>query len=159
MKKITLFLLMVLIASGLLASGKETGSFVVVGDETYYCTEVQLGKINTNICIDGQQEMKVPTRFIKAYTKGSKLYEYLPVLNLQQDTTGWAFMQFLASKNGNRLYLYCSNCLKYDPVYGIIAPSMPVYRFYVFKHGRFVSVTDDFNENETLADFGVKIKV
>jgi hypothetical protein len=157
MKSSAFLLLLFFLTSGLYAAHKSTDSFVIIGDQTYFCDEVQIGKVNTSICVDGDKVLKVPTNFVKAYVQGSKLYEYLPVLTQDQDTAGWAFMQFLASSKGNRLYLYCSNCLKYDPVNGTIAPTTPVYRYYIFKSGKFVSVTDDINEEAVLASFGVKV--
>jgi hypothetical protein len=42
-------------------------------------------------------------------------------------------------------------------VNGIIEPIKPVYRYYIFKSGKFVSVTDDQNVEAQLAPFGVKI--
>jgi hypothetical protein len=100
--------------------------------------------------------MKIPTFLINAYQKNGLLFERLPVVNKNQDTAGWAFMQFIASHEGYRLYRFCSNCLHYDPATGHIAPENPVYRYYVFKRGKFVSMTDDYNDIAILKQFGIK---
>ncbi len=66
-------------------------------------------------------------------------------------------MQFIASHDGNRLYRYFSNCLKYDPVNEKIDPVLPVYRYYILKSGNFVSVTDDEDLQAQLSSFNVKV--
>lgn len=157
MKSSAFLFLLFFLTSGLYAADKSTDNFVIIGDETYYCDEVHPGKANTSIYTDGKLILKVPSFTINAYAQGGKFYEYLPVMNKKQDTTGWAFMLFITSHDGYRLYRYCSNCLKYDPVNGIIAPIVPVYRYYTFKSGKFVSVTDDHDLQAQLASYGVKV--
>lgn len=157
MKKSVLLFLFMLFTFGIQAAVVPAAAYIIVGDETYYCDEIHLGKADTRIYTDGKLLLKVPTHLIRAYARAGKFYEYLPVLNHDQDTTGWAFMQFIASRDGNRLYQFCSNCLKYDPVTGKIEPTIPVYRFYTFRHGKFVSVTDDTDLQAQLSSFGVRV--
>ena len=157
MKKSILLFLMVMFTFGLQAAVIPTDTYIIVGDKTYYCDEVHVGKSYTRIYTDDRQILKIPTALVTAYARGGKFYEYLPVLNQNQDTTGWAFMQYIASNDGNRLYQFCSNCLKYDPVSGKIEPTMPVYRYYTFNHGKFVSVTDDTDLQAQLSSFGVRV--
>lgn len=157
MKNTALLSLLVFFSLGLKAADKLTDSFVIIGEKTFYCDKVHVGMGSTRIYIDGKQILKVPTFAINAYAENGMLYEYLPVLTKDQDTVGWAFMQFIASRNGSRIYRYCSDCLHYDPVNEKIAPTMPVYRYYTFKRGNFVSVSDDENVKEHLASFGVRI--
>jgi hypothetical protein len=159
MKSLTLLFLLFFMTTGLLAAQKSTENFVIIGDETYYCDEVHAGMAKTSIYIDGKLRFKVPSYVISAYAQSGKFFEYLPVLNKNQDTTGWAFMQFITSHDGNRLYRYCSNCLKYDPVNATVAPIVPVYRYYVFRSGKFVSVSDDQDLQSQLAVFGVKVTI
>ena len=159
MKSLALLFLLVLLTSGLRAAGTPAENFIVIGDKTYFYDKVRVGKAFTRIYIDGRKFFKVPTFVVNAYAENGKFYEYLPVVSKYQDTAGWAFMEFIAMHDGYRLYRYCSNCLKYDPVTGIIAPIMPVYRYYIFKNGKFVSVSDDQNVNAQLAFFGVKVDV
>lgn len=156
MKTLILFTLLVFLQSGLLAATKTTDTFIIIGDKTYYCDDIHVGQSKTSIYIDGRQFFKIPTFKVKAYCQKGRLYEYLPVVDKNLNTTGWAFMQYIASSEGKRLYRFCSNCIHYDPVSGKIAPTLPVYRYYTFKGGQFVSVTDDLNEKEELASFGVK---
>lgn len=156
MKYTALLFLLVIMIPGLNAAVKSTDNFVIIGNNTYYCDEVRVGRGFTRIYINGRQYCRVPSNLVNAYAEKGNFYEYLPVLNTHKDTTGWAFMQFVTSRDGYRLYRYCSNCLKYDPVTGIIEPIRPVFRYYIFKSGKFVSVTNDQNEQEQLASFGIK---
>lgn len=159
MKNSVILFLLVLFASGLFATAIPTDSFVIIGDKTYYCDKVQVGTTYTRAYIDGKIFLKYPSNSITAYADKGRFFEYLPVLNKNEEITGWAFMEFLASHDGNRLYRYCSNCLHYDPVTGKIAPAIPTYRYYIFNRGRFVSVSDDFNLQAQVAVFGVKVGI
>ncbi len=138
-------------------SAKSGGDFIIIGKKTYFCDQIRVGKAKTSIYLDGKRFIKVPTWIINAYAQGGNLYEYLSVLNKNQDRTEWAFMQFITTRDGNRLYRYCSNCLHYDPVSRKIEPIRPVYRYYTFRKGVFVSVTDDNNVGEIFSLFGLKV--
>lgn len=157
MKKSAIIILFVLFAFNLQASSNSTSTFVIIGDQTIYCDKIQMGKQSTKIYANGKLLSKIPTCKIRAYASNSRFYEYLPVVNENFDTTGWAFMQFIASHDGSRLYRYCSNCLKYDPVNETIAPVLPVYRYYIFKGNKPVAVTNDDNLQAKVASFGVKV--
>jgi hypothetical protein len=157
MKRIIFLCLMLLLTSGIKASDKAAVSFVVTGENTYYCDKVYIGAMSTRIYIDNRQVLKIPTSMIIAYSQNGRLFERLPVVNKKQDTVGWAFMQLISTRAGYRLYLFCSNCIHYDPATGEIAPFTPVYRYYIFKDGKFISVTDDLNVKSQLAKFGVKL--
>jgi|APIni6443716594_1056825.scaffolds.fasta_scaffold600174_1 hypothetical protein len=157
MKKSVIFVLFVLIGFHLQANFNPTTTFVIIGDETIYCDKIQMGKVSTKIYLDGNVSLKIPTNKIRAYAQNGTFYEYLPVLNERFDTTGWAFMEYIVSHDGNRLYRYCSNCLKYDPVNETIAPVLPIYRYYIFKGNMLVTVTNDDNLQATVALFGVKV--
>ena len=157
MKTIALLFLIVIGSSGIFAANKNAANFVIIGDQTLYCDNVYIGPTNITIQMEGTQSVKVPTNRVNAYARGGCFYEYLPVMNENRETTGWAFMQFIASRDGKRLYRFCSDCIHYDPISGKIAPEIPVYRYYTFKGGEFVSVTNDQNVKEQLAWFGVKV--
>jgi len=157
MKNSVILFLLVLFASGLFATSRPADNFVIIGDKTYYCDKVQVGSAFTRAYIDGKLIFKFPTNNMTAYAQKGRFFEYLPVLNQNAEITGWAFMEFLASNDGNRLYRYCSNCLHYDPVNGKIEPAIPTYRYYIFNGGRFVSVSDDNNLQAQVAVFGAKV--
>lgn len=155
MKTIVLICLML---SALIVSGaeKSTGNFVRVGNQKLNCDLLRVGKANTKLYQDGKKLLKIPTRLIDSYSMDGKLFEKMPIVCKNQDTAGWAFMQLISSKNGYKLYRFCSNCIHYDPEEGVIAPELPVYRYYIFRNGQYVSLIDEHNAKEQLASFGVK---
>ncbi len=159
MKTSTLLIVLLFLTSVQNAANKSTSNFVIIGDKTYYCDDVHVGKTSTKIFTDGRKYFKVPTFTINAYAQEGRYFEYLPVVNSSQDTTGWTFMQLIATRDGSRLYHYCSNCLKYDPLTGIIAPALTVYRYYIYKGGNLQLISDDKNSKAQLNGFGVKVVV
>ncbi len=159
MKKYFVILTLMLMVSEINASTIEKNSFVACGGMTYYFSKIQVGIAITRIFLLNGEMIKIPTAKIDAYTRNGELYEKLPVINKNRDTVGWAFMQFIASNSVYRLYRYCSNCNHYDPATGEIAPTLPVYRYYIYEGRKFFSLTDDQNTNDQLALFGLKMHV
>ncbi len=156
MKKIVALILLSLLISASRAGNGEKNNFVLYQGVTYYCDEVYIGPDNTRICSYGSESLRLPTAQIEAYYHNGKLFEKLPIITKNFDTAGWAFMQFIASYSGYRLYRYCSNCAHYDPATGEINPSLLYFRYYIFKGGKFFALTDDEDANARLALFGVR---
>lgn len=156
MKTLAFFCILLLTASFVAADDASGSCYVIIDHETYFCDDIRPGKATTRIFRNGKLFMKIPTLLVNAYQKDGKLFERMPVVNKNQDTAGWAFMQFITSREGYRLYRFCSNCLHYDPATGQIAPENPVYRYYVFKNGKFISISDDYNDIALLKQFSVK---
>jgi len=90
-----LFFLLVLLTSSGNAAGKTTYNFIIIGDQTYYCDQVRVGKAFTRIYIDGNQFFNVPTAIVDAYAEKGAFYEHLPILTKDQDTAGWALCSLL----------------------------------------------------------------
>ena len=157
MTRTALFILMLLMSILVKAVDKSTECYVVIGDNTYYCNEIHIGQGNTRL-YSASGIVKIPTPFIHAYAQNGEVFERLPVVNKNKDTVGWAFMQFISSRSGYRLYRYCSNCIKYDPISGEIDPSTLVYRYYIFKDGKFICLADETNVKPLLSRFGVKLR-
>ncbi|MBK7031332.1 MAG: hypothetical protein IPH45_19980 [Bacteroidales bacterium] len=139
------------------ASEKSGNSYIIVGNETFYCDMLRVGKGSTKAYLGGKRLLKMPTQMIDAYSQNGVVFEKMPIICKNNDTAGWAFMQLISSRNGYSLYRFCSNCIHYDPAEGIINPIYPVYRYYIFKKGKFVSLVDENNAKEQLAKFGVKM--
>ncbi|NVO21186.1 MAG: hypothetical protein HXX13_15900 [Bacteroidetes bacterium] len=157
MKKLTIIFCLMLLITGAKSNSNKVESYVIVGDETYFCDEIHVGPSSFRILTPDGDKMKISTAIIDAYSLRGALYEKLPVVNKNLDTTGWAYMQFISSRNGYKMYRYCSSCTQYDPFTGTIAPSNPIYRYYIFKNGRFITFTDDHNVKSLLSRFGVKL--
>jgi hypothetical protein len=157
MKKIMILILMLQIGSVIQAADETMTNYIVVGDETLYCEKVFIGKVSTKIYVNGNQLIKLPTYLVDAYEQDGKYFERLPVVNKKQDTAGWAFMQYIAARGEYKLYRYCSNCVHYDPSTDQIGPAFPVFRYYIFKNGKFVTIAEDQNVKNLLNKFGVKL--
>jgi hypothetical protein len=136
-----------------------TESFVIVGDETYFCESIYTGPSSFRITTTDGDDMKISTGRIDAYSYKGSYFEKMPVIDKNKDTAGWAFMQYLTSRDGFKLYRYCSTCTNFDPATGEIAPRSPIYRYYIFKDSKFVSVTDDHNVKPILKRFGVRVLI
>ena len=157
MKRKMLIVSLLLLVGGIHANLNKTESFVVVGDETYFCDEIYTGPSSFKVTTVNGDIMKIATGRIDAYAQNGMLFEKMPVVNKNRDTAGWAFMQFITSRDGYKLYRYCSNYNQYDPSTGEIAPEAPVYRYYIFRNGSYINVTDDHNVKALLMRFGVKV--
>jgi hypothetical protein len=145
-----------LLSSGIHASLSTTDNYIVVDNETFFCGDIHVGPSSFRVTTTDGNVKRISTARIDAYSQKGLLFERLPVINKKQDTAGWAYMQFISSRDGYKLYRYCSNCSQYDPSTGEIAPAAPVYRYYIFKDGKFITVTDDYNVKSLLRRFGVK---
>ena len=125
---------------------------VISDDKTYFGDKLIIGTASAKIYNGTGEITKIPEKSIKSFMKDGQVFVKLPVVTKSNDTIGLAFMQFISSRSGLQLFRYCSNCLKYDPVEGIIDPLNPVYRYYIFKGGRYFMLLDE-NDSETFFDF------
>lgn len=149
-------ILLVLLSTGVLAGSMGDG-FVVADGVTYFCKTMRTGLFNTRIVTNDGHLVKVPNNSVQAYQMNGHQFERLPLVDRRGDTIDYAFMEFIAQNNESRLFRYCSNCCKYDPLYGEIAPLNPVYRYYVLSNGRLKLLADDDETGKTLAFFSVKV--
>jgi len=155
MKTSLIIIMLTLFSAGALAESIGDG-FVVADGITYFCQAMKTGLVKTRIMTIDGDVVKVPNNSVQAYRLNGHQYELLPLVNRRGDTIDRAFMEFLAMRNGSRLYRYCSNCSKYDPLSGEIAPLNPVYRYYVLREGRMKLLTDE-DANVNMAFFNIKV--
>lgn len=147
--------MLTLFSAGTLAESIGDG-FVVADGVTYFCQAIKTGLVKTRIMTTDGDVVKVPNYSVQAYRLNGHQYELLPLVNLRGDTIDLAFMEFITMRNGSRLYRYCSDCSKYDPLYGEIAPLNRVYRYYVLREGRMKLLTDE-ETDVNLAFFNIKV--
>ena len=154
--KTSLIIMLILLSAGLWA--KTTGdNFVVANGVTYYCETMKTGFTKTHIYTKDGNIINVPNNNVKAYRLNGHLFELLPLVNFSGDTVDLAFMELIAIRNGIRLYKYCSNCCKYDPLDNVIAPLNRVFRYYIYKNGKMKLLTNEVETNNILAFFNVKV--
>jgi hypothetical protein len=157
MKKSTIVLVMILFASCGQVFSRKTSDIVVSEGKTYFGDKVIMGSANTKIYNAAGEITKIPSSAVESFIKSGQVFVKLPVVTKAKDTIGMAFMQYIASRSGLQLFRYCSNCLHYDPVEGVIAPINAVYRYYVFSGGEFFLLLDEVNTVSFLTYFGVKV--
>jgi hypothetical protein len=126
-------------------------------DKTYFCDKLIIGISGAKIYNAAGEITKIPGKSIKSFIKNGQVFVKLPVVSRWNDTIGMAFMQLISSRSGLQLFRYCSNCLRYDPVENAIAPANPVYRYYVFKGGRYLLLLDENNSQAFFDFFNVKV--
>lgn len=137
----------------------ELDNFVVADNgAVYFYKKLKFGFTNIQIISLDGTKIKIPNMGIKAYSYKGHQFELLPITNCKGDTLGYAFMEFISKRNGSRLFRYCSNCINYDPLNGVIAPLNKLYRYYVVKSGKIklISCLEDFSELMTF--YKVKIR-
>lgn len=150
------FTLLMFCSAGVLAESVGDG-FVVADGITYFCQAMRTGIAKTRIITSDGNLVKVPNNSVQAYRLNGHQFEMLPLVNRKGDTIDRAFMEFIAMRNGSRLYRYCSNCSKYDPLNGEIAPLYRVYRYYVLSNGRMKLLAENDETGKMLAYFNVKV--
>jgi|WetSurMetagenome_2_1015567.scaffolds.fasta_scaffold164590_2 hypothetical protein len=141
-----------------LAVSAETvnGDFVIADGMIYQCAEMHKGFTNTRIITTEGEHIKIPNNLVQAFRQKGHQYELLPLVNGKGDTVTMTYMELIASNNGSSLYRYCSNCNKYDPVSGEIAPLNRIYRYYVLKNGKLKLLHDEETTGKAMAFFKVK---
>lgn len=139
----------------MLWAASEREGYVVADGKTYVCEAMRTGFAHTRILTTEGQLVKVPNNSVQAYRINGRQFEMMPLVNLRGDTLGMAFMELISVCNGKRLYRYCSNCSKYDPLSGEIAPINRIYRYYVLSGKQLKLMPEPCNSD--LALFNVKI--
>jgi hypothetical protein len=157
MKKINVLLVLLFIVFGSQAKSPVTKNYVISNGETYFCEKVIPGPANTRIYNAAGEVIKIPCQLIESFKQDDEVFVKLPVISKSNDTIGLAFMQYISSRAGMQLFRYCSRCLQYDPLEGVIAPVNPVFRYYVFKGGKFFDLLDEDNLESYLSFFNVRI--
>jgi len=156
MKTPLIFFMLVLFSTVVLAES-EGEDFVVADGVTYFCRDMRIGLLKTYIYTPEGSIVKVSNSNVQAYRLKGHQYELLPLIDHSGDTVDYAFMEFIAMQNGNRLYRYCSNCSKYDPLNGEIGPLNRVYRYYIYSNGQLKLLTMEDVSGEIMACFNVKL--
>jgi len=146
MKKIILItaLLFIGLYTNVMA-GEKPACYVKTGDKTYFGQKIKTGSFAIKITSDDGKVVKVPIHKVKSYSDGSRLFELLPVVNDEYDTTYFRIMEFATSRNGLRLFSF------YNPEL-----EKPGREIYVFNKERLYLKLDQKNAANVLAFFGIK---
>jgi hypothetical protein len=157
MKKVIVLLGIMLLASGNRIIGRQISDIVVSDGITYFGDKVIPGPASVKIYNSGGEIIKIPNQTVESFIRNEQVFVKLPVVTKANDTVGMAFMQYIANRSGLQLFRYCSKCLHFDPLEVEIAPINPVYRYYIFKGGKYFMLLDEKDTDTFLSFFGVKV--
>jgi hypothetical protein len=143
MKKLILFMVMVLFSAASFANGD--GDFVKTEEGTFFFKKVRSG---IKCCLVGIKENGEKVQFKKSeiisFSLGGKQFEKMPVYKSNQATGDEDFMQLVCYRNGMKLYEY---------EYTSKASNNSCRRYYVFKGDKFVVEMDNMNKPTLTAFF------
>jgi hypothetical protein len=148
MKKSILFTTVILISLGLnVLADSNPACYLKTGEKVYFGQKLKIGLISTKIISDDGTVIKVPNKNVKSYMDGTRLFELLPVVGVNYDTTGFALMEFVTSRNRLKLYSYYNQ--KVDP---------SIKEFYVFKDDMLFLKLNQTNTASVLSFFGIEAR-
>ena len=156
MKPIGIVLIVVMLSLGVTGSNAAP-DFVIADGMIYYCTGIHKGFAKTRITTTDGETLKIPNHMVQSFRQNGHQYELLPLVNGKGDTVAMTYMELIATHNGSSLYRYCTNCNKYDPLSGEIAPINRIYRYYVLKNGRLKLLHDGASTDNAMAYFKVRM--
>ena len=157
MKKIWIALLACIFTTCLFAGGYENPSYIKADGKVYFGSKIRTGLFKTRIIRDDGTSIKVANGKIEAMLNKGRLYELLPVVCKENKVICHALMQFVAAKNGLRLYRYDCYSEHCDLANGIVDKAHPQSIFYVFKDGKFHLLLDCDNAATVLPFFGINV--
>jgi hypothetical protein len=147
MKRSFLVVALILAGFGLNANtGGESTSYVRTDNKVYFGQDVKMGLFNMKVISSDGTVTKIPKNEVLAYMENSRLFEYLPVVCENDDTLGYAMMEYVTTKQG--LSLYCYTCINNNET---------KYGYFVYKGGKFYLKIDQKNAKTTLPFFGIKV--
>jgi len=154
MKKLNLIIALILICFGIKAiAGNDEDCYVKTADKTYVGKDLKIGLSKTKIFLADGTFTEFKNHDIVAYRHHDKLYMMMPVVCNSTDTLCMAMMEYVTSKPGYTVFLYCC----YDNGDQAYLPS-GVYRnyFFVYKDGKYYRRINE-DQTEALAAFGIKV--
>jgi len=151
MKKLSVLLILLMSVLMLKAEGEAT-SYVSINGKTYFCESVKSGLFNMNLTLNDGTIMKVPFKKVDSYSCKGRLFERLPVMCKGEPSNCTALMEYVATRNGFRLFRHCEygECGNmWDNSY---KKAHLQVEYYVYKDGKlhFQATTDNI---ESVLDF------
>jgi hypothetical protein len=146
MKKSFVFTALLMLGIGAKAiAGGDNISYVKTSDRVYFGQDIRVGLFNSKIISSDGTVTKVPRNKITAYMDGTRLFEYLPVMDDNNQVICNAMMEYITSRSGLRLY-------RYDSFDGLKDQSY----YFLFKDGTYYLRVNQANALTVLPFFGIK---
>jgi len=155
MKKLSLILVLVMLALMVKAGGEAT-NYVTVGGKTYFCEKVNQGLFNMNLKMTDGTNLKVPFNKVDSYSCNGRLFERLPVMCKDAPENCTALMEYITSRNGFRLYKYCKTQEHGDLCDNTYQKAHLEFMYFVYKDGKFYLPVTKENAESILPFFGIK---
>jgi hypothetical protein len=147
MKRSIVFTALILICFGIkaIAAGPDI-CYVKTADKVYFGNDVKKGMVYTKIISSDGTITKVANNEIKSYMHEGKRFDLLPLTCPDtRDTLCFAFMEYLTSKSGLKLYRYeCCELRDHVMVY------------FVYKDDKLYLGVNHNNAESVLPFFGIK---
>lgn len=158
MKKLVLIISVCLFT--LTAFSKEVPSnyYLSSNNEMLFCKKIRLNKESIKAVLDNGKRVIIPTSDIKMYRMNGKIYEKLPVYINNKKTSKEAFMQFVTTRAGLRLYKYSSWEEVIDRQNGAYLGVAKVDKYCVYKGDQLWVSVNERNYPTVLNFFGVTYK-
>jgi len=153
MKKSILIMALILMCFGVTAiAGNDEDCYVKTADKTYVGKDLKMGLTKTKIFHTDGTFTEFKTDDIVAYRHHDKLYMMMPVICNNTDTLCMAMMEYVTSKPGYTVFLYCCGVNQVDDR---LTNAKKNY-FFVFKEGKYYRRIDE-EQTEALTAFGIKV--
>ena len=146
------------ISLGLSAADDNALNYVTANGQTYFGEKVKTGLSHTRIINNGTEAIKINNEDVDAYMKDGRLFERLPLICDKGEKKGEAFMEYVTSRGGLRLYKYTAFSENCDLSSGMFSKAEPKTCFFVFKDGEFYLRIDDKNAQSSLPFFGIAVR-
>jgi hypothetical protein len=158
MKKSIIFGLLMVLATGIFAA-KNTGlNYVTTNGNTVFCKDVKFGMSKVRLIGENGEMSKIDVASVDAFMVDDRLFEKLPLVNAQKETTGSTMMEFITSRNGLKLYRYVEYTDLVDLVTPVFSKASSGYEYYVYKDGQPYLKLDQKSAPSVLSFFGIEIK-
>jgi hypothetical protein len=154
MKKIITIAALIIIAASTYAKNKENISYVKVDGQTYFGNDIKAGIFKTKLITADGNVMKFANQKIESLMHEGHMYEMMPVICADNSTKCLALMEYVAVRDGFKLYRY--TCYKGNCIDNTGDDQSEDY-YFVFKDGKFYLRIDQTNAASALPFFGINI--
>jgi hypothetical protein len=149
-KSISIIALMLICFSIKVIAGSDDTCFIKSGDKTYFGKDLRIGLHHIKLILSDGAIKEFNNRDIIAYRHHDKFYMKLPVICDNKDTLCMEMMEYITSKSGCVIFMYC--CPKDEDRLSMAKKSY----FFVYKDGKFYCRIDE-DQTEALSAYGIKV--
>ncbi len=158
MKKLIVFIAMIFISAGIMATNTENSNYVVANGQTHFGKDIKFGMRYTKVIKTTGEVVKIRNAEVDAICNNGKVFEKMPVVRCDTKEKEMVMLEYVTSRNGLKLYRLCQFVEKCDPGTQTFRTAQPEYCYYVFKDGAFYLQIDKKNAATALPFFGLGVE-